>query len=100
MKELGFNFLRVPLEFRYIFQGTDTSAANRGFLETMDSFTIPSDTACAVAEDFLSLLDEYDISWACWCDCMGPVISAQAHEWRITDVGETPREGATYEPFM
>lgn len=64
------------------------------------NFTIPSDTACAVAEDFLSLLDEYDIPWACWCDCMGPVISAQEHEWRITEVGETPREGATYEPFM
>lgn len=61
------------------------------------NFTIPSDTACAVAEDFLSLLDEYDIPWCCTCNAFGPLISEKEHEWRINEVKETPREGATYE---
>lgn len=62
------------------------------------NFTIPSDTACAVAEDFLSLLDKYEIPWCCSCSAYGPLISKQEHEWRISEVKETPREGATYEP--
>lgn len=34
--ELGFNFIRVPLELTWIFDGSDTSRANPAFLQAMD----------------------------------------------------------------
>ena len=61
--------------------------------------TANSAAACAFTEDFLSVSDEYDVSWCCWDNQYSPIIHRQIAERRFLFNGEQwLREGGDYEP--
>ena len=56
--------------------GTLVMAQEFGFNHTIDS-----QTALNAADDFLSVLDEYNIPWCSWCSEFGPIIDAREVNW-------------------
>ena len=56
--------------------GTLVMAQEFGFNHTIDS-----QAALNAADDFLSVLDEYNIPWCSWCSEFGPIIDAREVNW-------------------
>lgn len=56
--------------------GTLIMVQEFGFNETIDY-----QATLAAADDFLSVLDEYDVPWCCWCSGFGPVVDQREIQW-------------------
>lgn len=60
--------------------------------------TIAYPATLAAADDFLSVLEKYDIPWCSWCGNFGPILDKRDHEltllWENIDM---KRNGAEYE---
>lgn len=62
------------------------------------SFASP--TACAMADDYLEVLDELGIPWCIWDEDYGPTISKMADWWTTSIWGISAlREGGNYQPI-
>ena len=55
--------------------------------------TIPCETACAAADDLLSVLDEYEIPWCSWTYDFGPVLDTR----EFSNPDFTLREGSNFQ---
>lgn len=73
--------------------GTPVMVQEFGFNETIDY-----KATLAAAEDFLSVLDEYDIPWCSWCSAFGPILDKREYEWgQMSWDRDLRRNGAEYE---
>lgn len=74
--------------------GTLVMVQEFGFNETIDY-----QATLAAADDFLSVLDEYDIPWCSWCSNFGPVLDNRDYTWySLWPWGwDSKREGAEYQ---
>ncbi|MBQ6949771.1 MAG: hypothetical protein IJN41_08795, partial [Firmicutes bacterium] len=63
-----------------------------GFNESIDY-----EATLAAADDFLSVLADYDIPWCSWCSNFGPVMDNREYEW-YSQLWGVPlkRDGAEY----
>jgi hypothetical protein len=73
--------------------GTLVMVQEFGFNETIDY-----QATLAAADDFLSVLDEYNIPWCSWCSNFGPVLDNRDYTWyALWSWGwDSKREGAEY----
>ena len=73
--------------------GTLVMVQEFGFNETIDY-----QATLAAADDFLSVLDEYDVPWCCWCSGFGPVVDQRECQWGELFPWYDPmkRDGAEY----
>lgn len=74
--------------------GTLVMVQEFGFNETIDY-----QATLAAADDFLSVLDDYDIPWCSWCGNFGPLLDKREYEWNRLWPWKASliREGAEYE---
>ena len=72
--------------------GTLVMVQEFGFNETIDY-----QATLAAADDFLSILDAYNIPWCSWTSNFGPVLDNRDHQWSNTFWNwSLVREGANY----
>jgi len=72
--------------------GTPVMVQEFGFNETIDY-----QATLAAADDFLSILDAYNIPWCSWTSNFGPVLDNRDHQWSNTFWNwSLVREGANY----
>jgi len=72
--------------------GTQIMVHEFGFNESIDY-----EATLAAADDFLSVLADYDIPWCSWCSNFGPVMDNREYEW-YSQLWGVPlkRDGAEY----
>ena len=60
--------------------------------------TIAYPATLAAADDFLSILEKYDIPWCSWCGNYGPILDKRNHELTLLwENRNLKRNGAEYE---
>lgn len=64
----------LAAQFQFYREFTDRTGESVMVQEFVFNTTIPAETGLAAAEDFLSVLDAYEVPWCCWSGAFGVLV--------------------------